>query len=64
MNTIWQEYCDGVIEGRAIFKREGMENARERLDTLNRLCKQFDAANPVGQLFRGERDFWKHKLRA
>ena len=63
MKQVAQEYIDGIGEGRAAFKLYGMEDAQERLAGLERLCKQFDASNPVGQMMRGERDFWRNKLR-
>ena len=57
------EYYDGISEGRAIFKSEGMELAAERLDNLNSTCRQFAASGPVGQFLRGERDFWAHQIK-
>ncbi len=63
MKQVAQEYIDGILEGSKAFKLYGMEDAQERLAGLDRLCKQFDASNPVGQMMRGERDFWRNKLR-
>lgn len=63
MKQVAQEYIDGILEGSKAFKLHGMEYAQEHLDSLERLCKRFDAQNPVGQMMRGERDFWRNKLR-
>jgi hypothetical protein len=64
MKTYSQSYLDGISEGRATYKREGMENAEAHLNNLKRLSRLFDAQSPVGQLYRGEIDFWTHKIKA
>ena len=61
--TVTAEYLDGIREGRATFAEHGLAVAPDCLDTLNRLCRQFAASSPVGQLYRGERDFWRKKMR-
>ncbi len=43
--------------------REGLANAASHLDNLNRTIKGFAASSPVGQLLRGERDFWRGQIR-
>ncbi|MBH0113228.1 hypothetical protein I5E68_09745 [Novosphingobium sp. YJ-S2-02] len=58
-----EEYLDGIREGRAWFKRYGMSDARENLDNLERTARTFAASSPVGQMLRGERDFWRLQLR-
>lgn len=63
MKTVSEEYIMGIQEGREAFKAHGMEDAQERLEGLERLCKAFAASNPVGQMMRGERDFWRNKLK-
>lgn len=60
--TVTAEYCDGILEGRRLFKEYGIEIAAECVEQLDRLCRQFSADNPVGQLFRGERDFWRNQI--
>ena len=62
-NTVSQYYIDGIGEGRAWFKQYGMDMAEAHLDTLTRTARTFDAQSPVGQLLRGERDFWRNKLK-
>lgn len=57
------EYLDGIREGRETFKLEGLTYAREHIDNLTRTIAGFDASSPVGQLLRGERDFWRNQLR-
>jgi hypothetical protein len=61
--TVSAEYLDGIREGRRIFKLEGLANAAQELDNLNRTCRRFDAQSPVGQMLRGERDFWKNQIK-
>lgn len=61
--TVTAEYLDGIREGRATFREHGISVAADCLDTLNRLCRMFDAASPVGQSYRGERDFWRNQIR-
>jgi hypothetical protein len=61
--TVTAEYLDGIREGRETFKREGLTNATDHIDNLNRTIAGFAASSPVGQLLRGERDFWRNQLR-
>ena len=70
--TVSQHYLDGIREGRAIlkaWKAEGMADtdlptlAQAHLDNIKRTARSFDAQSPVGQLLRGERDFWRNKLK-
>lgn len=63
LQTISAEYIDGISEGRAVFNKEGMQYAKEHLDNLTATARTFAANSPVGQLLRGERDFWKHKVK-
>lgn len=61
--TVTAEYLEGIREGRATFRAEGMANAAAHLDNLNRTAATFAASSPVGQLLRGERDFWRNQIR-
>jgi len=61
--TVSEEYCMGIVDGREIFNREGMELATERLDNLKSTCRKFAASSPAGQYLRGERDFWAHQIK-
>jgi len=63
MKTVSESYIEGIKEGRAMFKVQGMRDAQEHIEALNILCKMFDASNPVGQSYRGERDFWRNKIK-
>lgn len=63
MNTVTLHYLDGIKEGREIFKREGMAYAQARLDNLRRTMKGFAKGSPVGDMLRGERDFWINQLK-
>lgn len=57
------EYIEGIKEGRAWFKRYGMDDAAAHLDNLTRKARTFDAQSPVGQMLRGERDFWRNQIK-
>jgi hypothetical protein len=70
--TVSQYYLDGISEGRAMlnaWKAEGMADtdlpalAQAHLDNIKRTARSFDAQSPVGQMLRGERDFWRNKLK-
>lgn len=65
-----QAYLDGIVEGRQLLRAwqaEGhtdvIELAKASLVSLDRLCAMYGAQNPVGQMFRGERDYWRNKLK-
>lgn len=67
---ISQSYLDGIVEGRQLLKAwqaEGFTDipalAQASLESLNRLCTMYDATNPVGQMMRGERDFWRNQIK-
>lgn len=63
MKTVSQEYLDGIREGRETLKREGALYAADHLANLNATCRRFDAQLPVGQMLRGERDFWRNQMK-
>jgi hypothetical protein len=63
MITVSEMYIEGIKEGRAILQKHGTEFAREALENLNRAIEGFSASSPVGQMLRGERDFWHNQLR-
>lgn len=65
-----EEYLEGIREGRAALRRMQaespetlLEDAQSELDCCTRTARQFDAQSPVGQLLRGERDFWRNQLK-
>lgn len=55
-------YIEGIKEGREALIKYGKGIAQDELDNLIRTLKGFDAASPVGQMLRGERDFWKNQV--
>lgn len=61
--TVTEEYLMGIREGRAMLKKYGMEIAHEELDNLTRTARTFTASSPVGQMLRGERDFWRNQIK-
>ena len=62
--TVSAEYLDGIREGRALLKAHGAEDARTLRDNLERTARMFDAQSPVGQMLRGERDFWRLQVKS
>ncbi len=70
MKQVSEEYLEGIREGRAALRRMQaespetlVEDAQAELDCCTRTARQFDAQSPVGQLLRGERDFWRNQLK-
>jgi len=61
-STASEHYCNGIIEGRKALEKYGVDIAQDALRNLNSTIKGFPASNPVGQMLRGERDFWKHQI--
>lgn len=63
MTTVTADYIEGIKEGRAYFDKHGGVDAVDILANLNSTIKGFAASTPVGQMLRGERDFWKNQIR-
>lgn len=61
--TVTAHYLDGIKEGRETFKREGMTHAKEHLANVEATMSGFPASTAVGQMLRGERDFWRNQLK-
>ena len=61
--TVSEHYIEGIKEGRKALEKYGMEIAHDELRNLNSTIKGFSASTPVGQMLRGERDFWKNQLK-
>lgn len=61
--TVTSEYLDGIREGREWLNRYGMEDAQAHLDNLTATARTFAASSPVGQMLRGERDFWRNQIK-
>jgi hypothetical protein len=61
--NVSQEYLEGIADGRRAFKVDGMAYAAEYLENLTQTAALFDAQSPVGQLLRGERDFWRNQIK-
>jgi len=62
--TVTAEYLAGIKEGRAILQAHGAESAdaQARIDNLTATINGFAASSPVGQMLRGERDFWRNQV--
>lgn len=63
METVSMFYIEGIKEGRAAFERQGIAAAQDELANLNSTIKGFAASSPVGQMLRGERDFWLNQVK-
>ena len=63
MNNPTEMYLVGISEGRATFNNEGLTDAAERIRNLKETIKGFAANSSVGQMLRGERDFWINQLK-
>jgi len=58
------DYLMGISEGREMLRRCGPGIARAEFDNLTRTIRSFDSSSPVGQLLRGQRDFWRNQIKA
>lgn len=63
MQTVSAEYLMGIKEGRERFEQYGVAIAHDELENLRSTIKGFAANTPVGQMLRGERDFWVNQLK-
>lgn len=63
MQTVSAEYLAGIGEGRAIYREEGMANAAAHVDNLRATLRGFSGQSPVGQMLRGELDFWQNQIK-
>lgn len=61
--TVTSYYLDGIKEGREMLNKYGASIANDALANINATIKKgFAASSPVGQLLRGERDFWRNAI--
>ncbi|MDE1946245.1 MAG: hypothetical protein KGH93_03585 [Patescibacteria group bacterium] len=63
MTTVTAEYLAGIAEGRAIYKAEGLADAQARIANLRATMRGFGPSSAVGQLLRGELDFWLNQVK-
>lgn len=63
MKEVTEMYLIGIREGRELFEREGVAYAAEHIANLRSTIKGFPASNSVGQMLRGELDFWLNKTK-
>ncbi len=61
--SVTSSYLEGIQEGRATFRKEGMVMAKNHLANLRLTIATFSASSPVGQFLRGERDFWINQIK-
>lgn len=65
MQQVSQYYLEGIKEGRITLEAYGITDItiQERIDNLKRTIKGYPASSPVGQMLRGELDFWKNQAK-
>lgn len=65
MQTVTAEYLMGIKEGRELLRKYGTESItiQDRIDNLKRTMKGFPTSTPVGQMLRGELDFWRNQAK-
>ena len=63
MRQVTQDYLNGIREGRAWLRKYGAVDAQAHLGNLTATARAFDAQSPVGQMLRGERDFWRNQIK-
>lgn len=63
MRQVTQDYLNGIREGRAWLRKYGAVDAQTHLGNLTATARAFDAQSPVGQMLRGERDFWRNQIK-
>lgn len=73
--TVTAEYLAGITDARQSFRKvqsdqdatyrasEVGEFVREELAGIERTIKGFPASTPVGQMLRGERDFYRAQIK-
>ena len=62
--TISAEYLAGIREGRERLTKYGAElTPADEIQNLRSTIRGFAASSPVGQMLRGELDFWKNQLK-
>lgn len=62
-NTVTSDYLMGITEARKFMRAYPHINPAMEIDTLTATIKLFNASSPVGQMLRGERDFWVYQLK-
>ena len=73
--TVTEEYLMGITDARQSLRKvqsgqdatysasEVGEFVREELAGIERTIKGFPASTPVGQMLRGERDFYRNQIK-
>ena len=63
MKTVTAEYLMGIREGRETLNKYGTQHITidERIENIRSTMKGFSANTAVGQMLRGELDFWRNQ---
>lgn len=63
MKTRTEAYLMGIEEGRCSLNNFDGDDAVEHVKNLKATIRGFPASSAVGQMLRGERDFWTNYLK-
>ncbi len=63
--TVTQEYIEGIREGRSYLNKfnPSLQDMLDVFENVKATAKKFAANTPVGQMLRGERDFWALQIK-
>ncbi len=62
-SVVSQYYLEGIKDGRRAFREYGMSIAQSEIDNLKSTLRGFSGQSPVGQMLRGELDFWRNQIK-
>lgn len=64
MEAITTEYLMGIKEGRETLNKYGNNGitVQERIENIKSTLKGFSGNSTVGQMLKGELDFWNNQL--
>lgn len=62
-DTYTQYYIEGIKEGREYLNKYPDTDPAEMVSSLKATLAGFSGSSPVGQMLKGERDFWINQIR-
>ena len=65
METVTDNYLMGIKEGRETLTKYGTADVSiaERIENIRATLKGFSGSSSVGQMLKGELDFWRNQLK-
>lgn len=61
MDIVSEWYIEGIKEGRSAFETYPDLKPDEEIANIKQTMRGFGARSPVGQMLRGELDFWMNR---